>query len=177
MRLLVRVEGTDTVWEGTMDIGQAEAISEPSQDTAPPENNSSPPLEAEEKDCLDIINKFREENLQPPIKVSTKLMNAAKWLSQDNADTKPDDPDHTDSLGRDVGKRLADYGYKASIIKENIVVGAQSAAQAMQVWTASGFHIRNLLNSEVKRIGIGRVCKKGARLGCHWTVILGSTDE
>ncbi|HEX4947846.1 MAG TPA: CAP domain-containing protein, partial [Blastocatellia bacterium] len=99
------------------------------------------------------------------------------WLSRDNAEHKADDPDHTDSLGRDVSKRLLDYGYAADIIKENIVLGVDLATQAMQVWKGSGFHIRNLLNAEVKVLGVGRTCKKGAKFGCHWTVILGSTED
>ena len=178
MRLQIRVEGSDAVWQGDLSIARAEAIFESPQNAAPMVSATSlPPLDAEEQACLALVNQFRADNHQPPIKVSVKLTNAAKWLSQDNADNKPDDPDHTDSLGRDAGKRLADFGYAADIIKENIVVGAQSAALAMQVWTASGFHIRNLVNAQVKVIGVSRVCKKGAKLGCHWTVILGSTED
>ncbi len=178
MRLQIRVEGTDAMWEGTLDMARAEAISEPPQNAAPLDSTVPlPTLDAEEKACLALINQFRAVNQQPPIKVSVRLTNAAKWLTQDNADNKPDDPDHTDSLGRDAGKRLADFGYKAGVIKENIVVGAATAAQAMQIWTASGFHIRNLVNSDVQVIGISRICKKGARSGCHWSVILGSTED
>ncbi len=178
MRLQIRVEGTDAVWEGTLELARAEAISEPPQNVAPLDSTVPlPTLDAEEKACLVLINQFRADNQQLPIKVSVKLTNAAKWLSQDNADHKADDPDHTDSLGRDVGKRLSDFGYAADIIKENIVVGAETAALAMQVWTASGFHIRNLANAHVKVVGISRVCKKGAKSGCHWTVILGSTED
>lgn len=178
MRLQIRVEGTDAVWEGTLDIARAEAIFEPSQNAAPLDSAVPlPALDGEEKACLALINQFRADNLQPSVKVSVRLTNAAKWLSLDNAGNKPDDPDHTDSLGRDAGKRLSDFGYAADIIKENIVVGAETAAQAMQVWVASGFHIRNLVNADVKVIGVSRVCKKGAKWGCHWTVILGSTED
>lgn len=178
MRLQIRVEGADAVWQGDLSVARAEAIFEPSQNAAPLDSAVPlPTLDAEEKACLALINQFRADNLQPSVKVSVKLTNAAKWLSLDNAENKPDDPDHTDSLGRDAGKRLSDFGYAADIIKENIVVGAQTAAQAMQVWTASGFHIRNLVNAEVKVMGVSRVCKKGAKLGCHWTVILGSTED
>ena len=178
MRLQIRVEGADAVWEGTLSIARAEAIFEPPNNAAPAVSAIPlPTLDAEEKTCLALINQFRADNQQLPVKVSVKLTNAAKWLSQDNADNKADDPDHTDSLGRDVGKRLADFGYMADVIKENIVVGAETAARAMQVWKDSGFHIRNLVNTDVKVMGISRVCKKGAKFGCHWTVILGSTDD
>ena len=178
MRLQIRVEGTDTVWQGTLHIARAEAIFEPPQNAAPLDSAVPlPTLDAEEKACLALINQFRAENQQPPVKVSVKLTNAAKWLSKDNADNKPDDPDHTDSLGRDAGKRLSDFGYAADIIKENIVVGAETATQALQVWKDSGFHIRNLMNADVKVMGVSRVCKKGAKSGCHWSVILGSTED
>ncbi|HEX4946123.1 MAG TPA: hypothetical protein VFZ34_05650, partial [Blastocatellia bacterium] len=124
MRLQVRVEGTDAVWEGTLEIARAEAITEPAQNTAAPVNAASlPAMDAEEQACIALINQFRAENLQAPVKVSAKLTNAAQWLSRDNAEHKADDPDHTDSLGRDVSKRLLDYGYAADIIKENIVLG------------------------------------------------------
>jgi uncharacterized protein YkwD len=178
MRLQIRVEGSDAVWQGDLSLASAEAISEPLQNSAPLDSTAPlPTLDAEEKACLALINQFREENHQPPIKLSVRLTNAAQWLSKDNADNKPDDPDHTDSLGRDAGKRLSDFGYAANIIKENIVVGAETATQAMDVWKGSGFHIRNLVNAEMKVVGISRICKKGAKSGCHWSVILGSTED
>ncbi len=178
MRLQIRVEGTDAMWEGTLEMVRTEAIPEPPHNPGPLDSNIPlPTLDAEEKACLALINQFRADNQQPPVKVSVRLTLAAQWLSHDNADNKADDPDHTDSQGRDVGKRLSDFGYSADIIKENIVVGAETAALAMQVWTASGFHIRNLANADVKVIGISRVCKKSAKSGCHWSVILGSTED
>jgi uncharacterized protein YkwD len=178
LRLQIRVEGSDVMWEGDLSVVRAEMVAEPAQNATPVDSAASlPTMEAEDKACLALINQFRAENQQPPVKVSIKLTKAAQWLSQDNADNKPDDPDHTDSLGRDLGKRLADFGYVADILKENIVVGAATATQAMQIWKASGFHIRNLVHADVKRIGVSRVCKKGAQFGCHWTVILGSTED
>jgi uncharacterized protein YkwD len=138
---------------------------------------SLPTLDTEEKACVVMINKYREANQQPPLKVSVKLTNAAKWLSNDNATNKPDDPDHTDSLGRDAGKRLAAFDYSADVIKENIVVGAESAALAFQTWKESSFHNRNMLNPDVKMIGVSRICKKGAKSGCHWSVIMGNTED
>ncbi len=136
-----------------------------------------PTLDAEEKACVALINQYRTDNKQPLVKVSVKLTTVAKWLSHDNATNKPDDPEHTDSLGRDAGKRLAAFGYAADVVKENIVIGAESAALAFQTWKASAVHNRNMLNPDVKMIGISRVCKKGAKSGCHWSVILGSTED
>ncbi len=178
MQLQIQVEGSDVVWQGRLSLVQAEAGVESSQNASSPDMaNSLLTLDAEEKACTVLINQFREENLQPPVKVSVKLTNAAKWLSHDNADNKPDDPDHTDSLGRDLRKRLVDFGYQADVIKENIVVGAKSAVEALVVWKGSGFHIRNLLSSEMTVIGVGRVCKNSAKSSCHWSVILGSTKD
>jgi uncharacterized protein YkwD len=138
---------------------------------------SLPTLDTEEKAVVALINKYREANQQPVLKVSVKLTNAAKWLSNDNATNRPDDPSHTDSLGRDAGKRLAAFDYSADVIKENVVVGAESAALAFQTWKESSFHNRNMLNPEVKMIGVSRICKKGAKSGCHWSVIMGSTED
>ena len=178
MRLQIRVEGSDAMWQGTLTVVRAAVAIESSQSTAPISNAAAlSTMDAEENACLALINKTRAENKQPPVRVSVKLTDAAKWLSNDNATNKPDDPDHTDSLGRDVGKRLRDFGYEADIIKENIVVGAESATYAMQVWLGSGFHVRNILSGYVRVVGVSRVCKKGAKSGCHWTVILGSTED
>ncbi|MFN7929827.1 MAG: CAP domain-containing protein, partial [Blastocatellia bacterium] len=178
LRLQIRVEGTNVVWEGELNVVRAEAVTQASQSDVPPADAASlPVLEAEEKACIALINEFRAAHQQPPVKVSIKLTRAAQWLSADNAQHNPNDPEHTDSLGRDVGKRLRHFGYEADIIKENIVVGAESASAAMQVWLASGFHIRNLLNDEVVVVGAGRVCKKGAKTNCHWTVILGNSPD
>lgn len=178
LRLQVRVEGTDVMWEGELSVVRAEAVAETSLSVAPVATTASlPTLDAEEKACVDLINQFRAEHQHPPLKVSVKLTLAAQWLSRDNADNKPDDPSHTDSLGRDVGTRLRHFGYDISVLKENIVVGADAANATMQVWKASGFHIRNLLNADVILVGVGRVCKKGAKSGCHWTVILGDLPD
>lgn len=178
MQLQIQVEGTDVVWKGKLNFVRAEAGVESSQNATTTDKAITPPtLEAEEKAIISLINQFREENLQPPVKVSVKLTKAAKWLSQDNADNKPEDPDHTDSLGRDLSKRLTDFGYQADSIKENIVVGAKSAVEALAVWKGSGFHIRNLLSSDVTVIGVGRVCKNSTKSSCHWSVILGSTED
>ena len=177
LRLQARVEGSDVVWQSELNVVRTESVFEPAKNPAAIRPAALPTLDAEEKACLALINQLREETREAPVKVSVMLTNAAKWLSQDNADHKPDDPDHTDSLGRDAGKRLFDFGYDAGVIKENIVVGATSAVDAMQIWKASGFHVRNLLNPEVKMIGVSRVCKKDAKSGCHWTVILGSTED
>lgn len=142
-----------------------------------PQSPPLPTLDAEEKACVALINKYRAENKLSPLKVSVKLTNAAKWLSNDNATNKPDDPEHTDSLGRDAGKRCAAFGYEADVVKENIVVGAETAALAFQTWKDSAFHNRNMLNPDVKMIGISRVCKKGAKSGCHWSVVLGNAED
>lgn len=178
LRLQVRMEGTDVMWEGELSVVRVEAVEDTSLSVAPVANTASlPTLDAEEKACVDLINQFRAEHQHPPLKVSVKLTLAAQWLSRDNADNKPDDPSHTDSLGRDVGTRLRHFGYDISVLKENIVVGADAANATMQVWKASGFHIRNLLNADVILVGVGRVCKKGAKSGCHWTVILGDLPD
>ncbi len=145
--------------------------------TPAPQSPPLPTLDAEEKVLIGMINKYRQDNKHSLLKVSIKLTHAAKWLSHDNATKKPDDPDHTDSLGRDAGKRLAAFGYEAEVVKENIVVGAESAALAFQTWKDSAFHNRNMLNPELKMIGVSRICRKGAKSGCHWSVIFGSTED
>lgn len=178
LRLQLRVEGTDVTWEGTLDVVHIESVVETVQNVAQMKNDGPlPSMEAEDQACIALINQFRQEYQLPTLRVSVKLTKAAQWLSKDNAENKPDDPDHTDSLGRDVGKRLLDFGYQAIDIKENIVVGATTAAQAMKVWLDSGFHIRNMLNARVKMIGVSRVCKKDAKFGCHWTVMMGSSED
>ena len=178
LRLQVQVEGTNIVWEGEFSVIRAEVAEDTSQPSIPVNNLAAlPTLDAEERACVALINQFRAEHQHPPLKVSVKLTQAAQWLSRDNADHKPDNPSHTDSLGRDVGKRLNHFGYEISVLKENIVVNASSAAAAMQVWKVSGFHIRNLLNADVIMVGVGRVCKPGAKSGCHWTVLLGDLPD
>ena len=87
MRLQIRVEGTDTMWEGTLDIARAEASFEPPQNAAPPVSPASLlTLDAEEKACLALINQFRAENQQAPVKVSVKLTNAADCIKRGSCD-------------------------------------------------------------------------------------------
>jgi len=63
---------------------------------------------------------------------------------------------HTDSLGRDVAERLRANGCNdARLMAENIEKGPESAQTAVQGWLSSPPHRRNLLDPEVRDVGVG----------------------
>jgi len=87
------------------------------------------------------------------------LTNAACWLA---LDLDINGFSHTDSLGRSMSQRLADFGVSGSRA-ENIfyTTAGSSASYAFEAWKNSSGHNTNMLNGTYTRIGIGRANVSG----------------
>jgi uncharacterized protein YkwD len=74
-------------------------------------------LTKEEKEVMDIINQERAKHSMPPLQANALLMQAAKGHAANMSQTKQ----FTNELdGKRVDKRVADTGYQAQFVDENI---------------------------------------------------------
>jgi uncharacterized protein YkwD len=132
-----------------------------------------PVLDAEEKALCKAINQFRAGNGRPALKVSVALVRAAEWMSNDMAHN--DNFDHTDSRGRDFGRRLDAFGYDKPTRGENIAGGESTAAATVAQWKSSPPHRANMLSAKFKVMGVGRAHDANSMLGWYWTADFGGT--
>jgi uncharacterized protein YkwD len=102
------------------------------------------------------------------------LMRVAQAHSQDMADH--DFFSHTGSDGRSSFQRLRDAGYDYRMAAENIATGVTTPAAAMALWMDSPSHRANILNCELREIGVGFVEDPGDALnyGTYWTQDFGT---
>jgi len=124
---------------------------------------------------LQLINEYRQQNELQILELNSYLQNAAQWMSEDMAGH--DYTNHTDSLGRDFGQRLIDFGYTVSTYKgENIAAGQSTAAIVFQAWKNSADHNANMLSPNYKVIGIGLAYSSSAHYSWYWTTDFGGVQ-
>ncbi len=98
------------------------------------------------------------------------LQNAAVWMANDMAEH--DSFNHTDSQGREPGRRILTFGYgDARLIAENIGKGADTPQAAVQGWLNSPPHRENLLHPDLREVGVGFAAKDRER---YWVLDLGT---
>lgn len=132
---------------------------------------SAPPLDSEQALFLTLINQFRMQNGAGPLQVSVTLQNASQWMSADMA--AKGYFSHTDSLGRDPFRRMADFGYPYSPAGENLAAGYSGAQDTFNQWQGSSGHRANMLNPGYRVIGIGRVYNASSPYRWYWTTDFG----
>lgn len=115
------------------------------------------PVQADNTGFLSLINTYRQQNNLGTLTEDQNLTNAACWLSGDMGINNYFD--HIDSLGRDMSKRLSDFGVSGGYRAENIyyTTSSSSANSAFDAWKNSPGHNTNMLGANYTRIGIGRV--------------------
>jgi uncharacterized protein YkwD len=102
---------------------------------------------------VELTNDFRRQNGLLPLAVNTQIRNAAQLYSQTMAQQ-----DFFDHVGRDgslpwVRMQRAGYNYVAAA--ENLAAGHLTPAAVVQGWIDSPGHRRNLLNPNLREIGVG----------------------
>jgi uncharacterized protein YkwD len=69
-------------------------------------------------------------------------------------------------------KRIADGGYKAVLVAENVGAGYGSLESAIQRWKNSPSHDKNLLNPQIKEIGIAVAYAPESRYQSYWALVM-----
>ena len=133
-------------------------------------------LDGEEAALCRLVNDYRAQNGLRALRVSSPLTNAAEWHSADMAQKSYFS--HTDSLGRDPFRRMADFGYWYSTAKgENIAAGSPTAAGIFAQWKSSPGHNANMLSPNYAVMGIGRAYGATSQYGWYWTNTFGGFDD
>jgi uncharacterized protein YkwD len=126
----------------------------------------------QKQNALNEINRFRAQNGRAPLCYNARIDSAAQWLANDMA--AKNYFSHTDSLGRDGGRRLTDFGYTWSWWGENIAAGFSSWHGAIVSWENSSGHRANLLSTNAREIGLGQAYNAGSTYGHYWTADFGA---
>ncbi|ORZ41117.1 allergen V5/Tpx-1 family protein [Catenaria anguillulae PL171] len=136
--------------------------------------------EAYQREMLRQVNEFRQRNGARPLCLERRLITAAEVHSRDMAARRF--MDHTGSNGKSPFQRMRDQGYQFSNAAENIAFGSapgfNDVARPMNSWINSAGHRRNLLNAQLKQLGVARAegaCRNGRGRCVYWTQVFGTT--
>ncbi|MEG3922262.1 CAP domain-containing protein [Microcoleus sp. POL10_C6] len=102
---------------------------------------------------LELTNIERSKLSLSPLTLNTQLLNAAENHSQNMA--LQDFFSHTGKDGSSFTSRITTTGYKFSAAAENIAAGSSTPEQVVSSWMNSSGHRTNILNPNLKEIGIG----------------------
>jgi uncharacterized protein YkwD len=115
---------------------------------------------------LCLVNQQRAAHGLPRLRGSADLTRSAQGWSDEMLASR------TFSHGSDFAARIADAGYRWSVVGENIATGFSTARAVVRAWMASTGHCQNILNPSYRSLGVGitRDSMRGARRGAAiWT--------
>lgn len=125
-------------------------------------------LNTQEAAFLAKINAYRQSKGLKPL-AATKSLNAASWSHSYDMGAKRFFS-HTGSDGSTAWDRMARAGYTFTTSKgENIAASYATADAVFAAWKASSGHNADMLNPNVKAIGIGFVTVSGSPYTNYWT--------
>jgi len=116
-----------------------------------------------EQRLIQLVNAERAKNNLRPLTVNSKLMDAARGNSANQARQRK--MDHILD-GKNPLDRMTAAGYRPNLWLENIFAGRDTPEEAMQWWMNSPAHRSNLLNPDITEIGVG--VQNG-----YWTQVFG----
>jgi hypothetical protein len=137
-------------------------------------SDSETAINSREREFLNLINTYREDNNLNPLTLSESLSRAAAWHSKDMADRSV--LNHTDSLGRPPVVRVGDCGnnsYLAENIARNMENAQTTTAKVFEQWRTSQGHNENMLRSNARSIGIAE--SRGSSY--YWTTDFSTSQE
>lgn len=129
-----------------------------------------------------LTNQARADNGLPPLAVNPLLTVAA----QKHAEAMAADEffDHTNpKAGDQPGDRVTAAGYQWSIVAENIAAGDVTPADVVAGWLKSPGHRANILNKDVREIGVGYVFKPNDTFpgptgyGHYWVQVFATSSD
>ncbi|OLR91558.1 CAP domain-containing protein [Actinokineospora bangkokensis] len=101
---------------------------------------------------LALVNEERAKASCAPVSLEPRLTAAAQAHSDDMS--AHDYFSHVSQDGRTFGQRIEAQGYP-SPAAENIAKGQRTPAQVMEAWMGSEGHRRNILDCDLKTLGVG----------------------
>lgn len=137
--------------------------------------NAAPSFEQEE--MLNLINQARAQPQQcgnkhmpaaPPLSWHPLLEQAAQQHADDMASQNYFQ--HNSKNGKTPDQRIAELGYQWRVAAENIAAGNKSAQSAIQSWLKSPGHCRNLMNPEIREVGVAVATNNNSRYKIYWVM-------
>ena len=132
----------------------------------------------EELEFLGLINDYREQNGLRPVILSDTLTVAAERHSEDMAEYGFFAHNTAQSsyypAGAQPWDRMKAEGYDYNTAKgENLAVGYETAAEAMQAWKTSPSHNAAMLDGNYRVMGVARINDPDSVHGWYWTTDFG----
>jgi len=120
------------------------------------------------------VNQIRQSAGLYPLARNRALDLAAQVHAQDMA--RHNFMSHSGSDGSSPAARIRAAGYPWITWAENVAVGYATPAAVMNAWMNSPGHRRNILNPNVREIGIGVAQSPGTRWGIFWCQDFGNRN-
>jgi uncharacterized protein YkwD len=122
--------------------------------SAPTSSNSDSGFSTFEQQVIDLTNQERAKQGLAPLKMDSRLNDSAEKHSQDMA--AQNYFSHQGKNGSQPWDRMEDSGYgNFARAAENIALGQTSAQQVVSDWMNSPGHRRNILDPNLKDLGVG----------------------
>lgn len=120
-----------------------------------------------EKEVFSLVNKVRAENGLSALTWADDLANVARAHSRDMINRSFFS--HTNPDGQSPFDRLRNNGINYKTAAENIAYGQKTAEAVMNGWMNSSGHRANILNKNVKELGVGAVKNQNGTI--YWTQV------
>lgn len=126
-----------------------------------------------EKKVLELVNQERAAQGLNPLAWADDLADVARAHSKDMEQRRFFD--HMNPSGFSPFDRMENAGITYFMAAENIAAGQGTPAAVMESWMNSPGHRANILNPELKELGVGYVkAAEGAPYPCYWTQVFAS---
>ncbi|CAM3538546.1 CAP domain-containing protein [Kibdelosporangium persicum] len=123
-------------------------------------------------DVVNLTNAERQKVGCPPLTPVAELGRAAQAHSEDMA--AHDVMKHEGSDGSTMRTRVERSGYTGwRGLAENVAAGYQSAEAVVTAWMSSSSHRANIVNCQLKDVGVGYATNPNSAYGSFWTQDLG----
>lgn len=132
---------------------------------------ADPEQVAQQMALLDAINAERRNHGLSPVRLESRLANAAHGHACESA--RINRISHQAQDGSRPGHRALRAGYDYRTVVENLGLGFHSAGQAMFYWMRSPGHRKNVLAPEVRDAALGLTMTSGGQRA--WVLMMGST--
>ncbi len=125
-------------------------------------------LDAYKQEVFELVNHYRRENGVSPLTYSTKLDTIADIRAKELATLFSHD-----RPSGDISSLYREKGYSFCMWAENIAYGQTTPEAVMSSWMNSSGHRANILNPNLKELGVGIYESNGI---IYWSQNFGSTD-
>jgi uncharacterized protein YkwD len=105
----------------------------------------------------------------PPVALDATLGSVAAAHARDMARTGR--MAHEGSDGSTAAERVTRAGYAWRTVAENVAAGDRTAEAVVQTWLASPGHCANLMNPNVREMGIGYAFEASSPKGTYWAQV------